>query len=381
MMSVTPNSMKSFKVFIMTKSVKTLKQRFMSLIDLMATPLTLSHYIELVNPLWVSHKLQAEVVDVWDETKSSRTLTLRPGRNWRTHRAGQYIRVGVPIDGKHFTRTYSISSAPERRDGFITITVKVLDGGRMSRHLVRNVKKGAYLPIGLPQGDFVLPQAAPTLPLFITAGSGITPIMSMLRNYAVVGNVPDIVHIHYAPHAYDVIFGKELKQYAEKYQGLYHYHPIFTRELGYRTSKERHFNAEQIESLCPDWRERDVWACGPQSLLDSLEEFFKENGREQHLHTERFLAARANLSGDESGGVVTFDEMKVEANGTTPLLRVLEDAGMNPDHGCRMGICRSCDRTLKSGRVRDLRTGAIIEESDSVVQICICAAAGDCELS
>jgi ferredoxin-NADP reductase len=365
----------------MPKSAKTIKQRVMSLIDLIATPLTVSHYIELVNPLWVSHNLQAQVVDVWDETKNSRTLTLRPGRNWRTHRAGQHIRVGVPIDGKQFTRTYSISSAPERRDGCITITVKALNGGRMSNHLVRHVKKGAYLPIGLPQGDFVLPQAAPVLPLFITAGSGITPIMSMLRNYAVVGNVPNIVHMHYAPHSYDVIFGKELKQYAKKYPELYHYFPIFTRELGESTSSERYFNLQQIEAHCPDWREREVWACGPQSLLDSLEKFFKENDREQHLHTERFLAPKAKLTGDEKGGQVTYNNHTISASGTAPLLRVFEDAGMNPEHGCRMGICRSCDRTLKTGSVRDLRTGTIIDEPGSVVQICICAAAGDCELN
>ena len=363
------------------KSSRTLKQKLMSFVDLIATPLTVSHYIELVNPLWVSHNLQAQVVDVWDETKNARTLTLKPGRNWRTHRAGQHIRVGVPIDGKHFTRTYSISSEPERRDGCITITVKALDDGRMSTHLVRDVKKGTYLPIGLPQGEFVLPQAAPTLPLFITAGSGITPVMSMLRNYVRVGNIPDTVHMHYAPHSYDVIFGKELKSYAEQLPNLYHYHPIFTRELGSELSSKKHFSPEQLEKRCPDWREREVWACGPQSLLDSVEAFFKENGREQHLHTERFLAPTAKLTGDEQGGQVNFDGKTIDADGITPLLRVFEDSGLNPKHGCRMGICRSCDRTLKSGSVRDLRTGAIIEEPGSVVQICICAAAGNCELN
>ena len=84
----------------------------------------------------------------------------------------------------------------------------------------------------MPQGDLVLPQAAPVLPLFISAGSGITPIMSMLRNYVQVGNMPDTVHIHYAPHSYDVIFSRELQQYAKEYADLYHFHPIFTQELG-----------------------------------------------------------------------------------------------------------------------------------------------------
>lgn len=361
---------------------KTFKSRIMEFIDLYTTPLTVSHYVELVNPLWVSHKLQACVVDMWDETKNSRTLTLRPGRNWRSHRAGQYMRVGVPIGGKHFTRTYSISSAPERSDGCITITVKMLEGGRMSTHLVRNIKKGAYLPIGLPQGDFILPEAMPVKPLFVTAGSGITPVMSMLRNYAAVGNMPDIEHIHYAPHAYDVIFGGELQKMAEEHSALYHYHPVYTRELGAENSEARHFSARQLEEFCPDWRERDVWSCGPQKLLDSLEEHFQANGREKHLHLERFRAPIAKLEGDLSGGKVRFVDanVEVEADGQTPLLRIMEDAGLNPPHGCRMGICHTCDVPLKSGSVRDLRTGEILSEPGSTVQICICAAAGDCEI-
>jgi ferredoxin-NADP reductase len=360
---------------------RTFKSRLTELVDLYATPLTLAHYIELVNPLWVSHKLQARVVDVWDETKNSRTITLKPGKNWRVHRAGQYIRVGVPIGGKQFTRTYSISSAPERRDGCITITVKQLEGGRMSNHLVRNLRKGGYLPIGLPQGQFILPEAMPVLPLFITAGSGITPVMSMLRNYLVVGNLPDIVHIHYAPHAYDVIFGKELKQLTLDHQSLYHYRPVYTRELGADNSPKRHFSIEQLDEYCPDWRERDVWACGPQTLLDSLVVHFKANGREKHLHLERFRAQVAKLDGEIGGGKVRFvdRDLEIEADGQTSLLRVMEDAGLNPAHGCRMGICHTCDIPLKSGSVRDLRSGEIINEPNSLVQICICAAAGDCE--
>jgi ferredoxin-NADP reductase len=158
-----------------------------NVVNMFATPLQASHYVELVNPLWSSHRLQARVEEVWDETSDARTITLKPGRNWRRHRAGQHIRVGVPIGGMRFTRTYSISSSPERRDGCITITVKVLDGGRMSGHLVRNLEVGSYLPIGLPQGDFVVPEAMPVRPLFITAGSGITPVMSMLRTWDLIG--------------------------------------------------------------------------------------------------------------------------------------------------------------------------------------------------
>jgi stearoyl-CoA 9-desaturase NADPH oxidoreductase len=361
------------------------RHRIGSVIDLFATPLTASHYVELVNPLWSSHRLQARVMDVRDETSDSRTLTLKPGRNWRSHRAGQHIRVGVPIGGMQYTRTYSISSSPERRDGRITITVKILNDGRMSGHLVRNLRPGAYLPIGLPQGDFRLPEAMPMRPLFITAGSGVTPVMSMLRTYAAVGNVPDVVHVHYAPHENDVIFGSELQQLADRFPSLYHFHPVYTQEIGHAVSDDRHFTSEQLEDLCPDWREREIWVCGPQSLIEAVETHAVAAGRARHLHIERFRAALAPLGSSATGGTVTFRhagrEVLAEADGATSLLRVAEDAGLNPAHGCRMGICHTCDIPLLAGQVRDLRTGAVGGEPGQLVQICISAAAGPSTLA
>ena len=325
--------------------------------------------------------LQARVEQVWDETRDARTLTLRPGRNWRGHRPGQHLRVGVPIGGRHYTRTYSIASAPERDDGCIAITVKAVENGRMSRHLVRDVKVGDYLPIGLPQGEFYLPDAQHLKPLFVTAGSGITPVMSMLRSLVAQERLPDSVHIHYAPHAYDVIFGAELRALAAKHPN-YKLHLMYTRELGETRSHERHFSAAQLAELVPDWRERDTFACGPQALLDAVEKHFADAGRARHLHTERFRAAMARLDTAAVGGEVLFSAAgrSVKADGVTPLLRVAEDAGLNPPHGCRMGICHTCPRKLLSGQVRDLRTGAVHGEAGENILICVSAAAGDCTI-
>ncbi len=360
-------------------------------VDAFASPLTAEHYVELVNPLWSNRRLQARVVEVHDETHDARTIVLQPGRNWRRHRAGQHLRIGLSVDGRHYTRTYTISSSPQRKDGRISITVKIQDGGRMSRVLVRELEVGAHVPIGIPQGEFVLPDAKPVRPLFITAGSGITPVASMLRTYDLVGNLPDIVHIHYAPHEYDVIFGAELHALAEKHRPHYRLVPVYTRALdgggdGDDVAASRHFSADQLDELCPDWRQREVWACGPQSLLDDLAEHLGAAGRGKVLHTERFRAALAELGDDVEGGEVTFrpadaEAVVTEADGTTPLLRVAENAGLNPAHGCRMGICHTCDSELLDGRIRDLRTGAVLAERGHLVQTCVSAAAGPCELA
>ena len=359
----------------------TIRAALTDLADMFAYPLRHSHYLELVNPLWNKQVLKARVVDVWDETEDTRTLTLRPGHGWRDHRAGQFVRVGVPIDGQRHTRTYSISSAPSRSDGCITITVKAIGGGRVSQHLARNVKVGQYLPLGEPQGEFVLPDAMPVHPLFITAGSGITPVMSMLCGYVDEYEViPDVVHMHYAPQARDVIFGEELRR-MDATQRHYQLHTIHTRDA---LPGQAYFSPEQLERTCPDWREREVWACGPAALLDAVEAHWEQAGLSRQLHLERFRAKTAAVpAGATSAGKVIFMASNVEAqsDGCTNLLRLAEDAGLNPPHGCRMGICHGCNTTLASGCVRDTRTGKLITEPGDVVQVCVCTAVGDVELA
>ncbi|GAA5131654.1 ferredoxin reductase [Alloalcanivorax gelatiniphagus] len=353
--------------------------RLSAISDMFAFPLRTSHYVELVNPLWTTHRMHARVVDVWDETRDARTVTLKPGSNWRLHRPGQHIRVGIPVDGRHYTRTYTISSPPERDDGCFTITVKKIDGGRLSHHIVRNLKVGDFIPVGLPQGEFYLPDASPVQPLFITAGSGITPAMSMVRSLIAQERLPDTVHIHYAPHEFDTIFGRELRRLDQE-QAHYHLHEVHTRQA---PEDQNHFTEAQLERLCPDWRERDCYACGPPALLAALERTWEEAGLSQRLHIERFRADFAPIPDDAVGGRVRFadSDLDVDADGETNLLRVAEDAGLNPPHGCRMGICHTCNTTLQSGCVRDLRSGDFINEPGAIVQVCVCAAAGDCELA
>lgn len=349
--------------------------------DMFAYPLKTSHYVELVNPLWATHKMQAQIISVWDETKDARTLTLKAGSNWRRHRAGQHVRIGIPVDGMHYTRTYTISSPPERDDGCFTITVKAINGGRISRHIIRNLKVGDFIPVGIPQGDFYLPDASPIQPLFITAGSGVTPAMSMIRSLIAQERLPSTVHIHYAPHEFDVIFAKELRKMNTS-QKYYRLHEVHTQKFGEAKRAESHFSVAQLEDFCPDWRERDCYACGPSSLLSALEATWEQAGISRRLHTERFRAELAPIPEDVVSGKVTFanSAVTVDSDGVTNLLRLAEDAGLNPPHGCRMGICHTCNTTLKSGCVRDLRSGKILNEVGAIVQTCVCAAAGDCEL-
>jgi ferredoxin-NADP reductase len=349
--------------------------------SLVATPLSPADYLELVLPLQASRGADmrnARIESVWDETKDARTLTLRPGRGWRAHRAGQFVRVSAAVDGRVMTRTYSITSSADRADGCITITVKAVQGGRMSRFLVRDAKPGDYVTLGLPQGDFVLPERA-TEPLFITAGSGITPVMSMLRTFESRAAMPYAVHVHYAPSAREAILAPELARIAAE-NPRYRFVLVATRDGG---QSGGHFDRAQLDALVPDWRSREAWVCGPEGLLDAVEACFAAAGRAEHLHVERFRAKLAPAPANDAGGRVRFGLSKLDAEtrGNESLLAVAEAAGVNAPHGCRMGICHSCDATMVSGCVRDLRTGQRIDEPGARVQVCVCAAAGDVEIA
>jgi stearoyl-CoA 9-desaturase NADPH oxidoreductase len=350
-----------------------LRARLVDLASLVATPLVPSHYIALLRPLAATHARVARVEAVHDETADTRTLLLRPGRGWRPHVPGQHVRVSVAIGGRLATRTYSMSSAP-RRDGCFTITVKAQ--GRVSNALVRDVPVGSYLSIGLPEGDFVLPPALPAQLAFVTGGSGITPVMSMLRHLAERGELRDVVHLHYARHAQHVIFGDELRALAAG-------HPGYRLVLVLGGADPRLLDDTALDEHIPDWRERQTWLCGPRGMLDAATDCFARAGRTAALHVERFMPALAQVPANATGGNVRFAASGTErrSDGRTPLLRVAEEAGVQAPHGCRMGICHTCDATLLKGCVRDLRTGEQIAEPGTRIQVCVCAAAGDVELA
>jgi ferredoxin-NADP reductase len=339
----------------------------------LTTPLLPDDYLGLVNPLWSLRKLRGRIDAARRETRGAVSLTIRPGRGWTPHRAGQFVTVGVDVDGVRHWRTYSLSSAPERGDGLFTITVKAVPGGVVSSHLVHRTKPGAVIGLTRPEGDFVLPQPVPSRLLFVTAGSGITPVMAMLRSLVRHGAMPDVILLHSAPTREEVIFGEELRMLAHQIPNL----RLYERH----TRSDGRLSLSRLPDLCPDWTRRGAWMCGPTGMLEEAETRWCAAGIADRLHTERFRPVMAASTGGV-GGRVRFlaSGQEADADGATPLLVVGEDAGVLMPSGCRMGICYSCTGRLRSGRVRDLRTGREYGEEGELVQTCVSAAAGPVEI-
>jgi stearoyl-CoA 9-desaturase NADPH oxidoreductase len=339
------------------------------------TPLLPDDYLHLANPLWSARELRGRVLEVRRETEDSATLIIKPGWGFSfDYEPGQYMGIGLLVDGRWRWRSYSLTSSPVTGTRTVTITVKAMPEGFLSTHLVGGVAPGTIVRLAAPQGNFVMPDPAPASVLFLTGGSGITPVMSMLRTLArreQLGTESDVVHVHSAPTEADVMFRAELGELARSQAG-YHLRLRATRTQG-------RLDLRRLDAEVPDWRERHTWACGPEGMLNDAERVWAAAGMGERLHLERFAVSRAAPHG--AGGTVTFERSgkTVVADAATSLMDAGESAGVQMPFGCRMGICQSCVVSLVEGHVRDLRTGAE-HEPGTRVQTCISAASGDCVL-
>lgn len=340
----------------------------------LTTPLHPDDYLSLINPLWSARELRGRVEKVIPETEDAATLVIRPGWGWSfSHKAGQYVGIGVEINGRFHWRSYSLSSTPTHKRRHITITVRAMPEGFMSDHLVRGLEPGTIVRLAAPSGDFVLPSPPPDKMLFLVGGSGITPVMAMLRTLDRRQTVPDVLLVYSSPTEERMIFRDELRALAQA-------NPTFQVHERH-TDSQGMFTLDELDEFCPDWRERQTWACGPTPMLDAAEEHWEEAEISDSLHLERFTLAVSGGGGE--GGTITFRNSgkEVTVDGATTLLEAGEQAGVGMPYGCRMGICHTCTLTLVSGAIQDLRNGEEHHEPNEPVQTCVTVASGDLVLN
>jgi stearoyl-CoA 9-desaturase NADPH oxidoreductase len=356
--------------------------RLAALAEWVTTPLLPADYLDLFNPLRRGADLRGRIEEVQAETADAATIVIRPGADWAGHVPGQYVRIGVDVDGVRQWRAYSLTHGP-RTDGRISITVKAVPNGKVSNHLVRRAQPGTLVHLEQAAGEFVLPTEGAKL-LFVTAGSGITPVIGMLRNLFPVTDsgvvrlarsaAYDITVVHVAPTEPDSIFLDNLRELDEA--GM-------VRLVARYDDVHGVLDVADLAELVPDLQERTTFACGPAGLLDALDAHHADLGIP--LLTEQFRVATV-VPGD--GGTITFtDGTTVDADGATPILTAAEDAGVLMPSGCRMGICYGCVLPMRSGAVRDLRNGdittAVPNETNTggvPIQTCVSAAAGACDI-
>lgn len=339
-----------------------------SLLSALASPLSVDDYLALIDARLSVTEARGRVASVTRQTRDSVTLSIAPNDNWRGHRAGQHVLLGIELDGVRHSRCFSLVSRPG--EPLLEITVKRNGNGRVSNYLVDHAERGQLVYLSTPEGDF-LPseQAMPDKALLLSAGSGITPVMGLLRDWLGRGQIADIVFVHYARTATDLIYAAELEALEAEHPQL--------RVITMFTADKRggRITAEGLTADVPDIATRETWLCGPAGFMETAEVLVRERS-DQPLHREQFAATRREAA--KGQGSVHFLRSDRAASGDEgSLLEIAEGAGLNPAYGCRMGICHACKCRVAEGSVRDLRSNRVREVRDTDIQLCIHAAAGD----
>lgn len=333
------------------------------LVDLLTGPHGVDRYTELLDRTWTTDA-RAKVVDVRRSTPRSVTLVLAPNQAVSRHRAGQHVNLSVEIDGRRHTRCYS----PANAEGapLIELTIGRHDGGLVSEYLFANACPGMVVELSDPAGDFVLPEQRPRRILFVSGGSGITPVMSMLRTLHAEGFDGDIAFVHYSRTPAEADYREELAELPARVLHGY------TRSPGGELTG--YFDAAHLQAAMP---EHDaVFVCGPPALVEAVRNIC------DNVSSESFVPTPFVIPETPSGGRITFRDSGIESTDDgRPLLEQAEDAGLTPKSGCRMGICHTCTRRKHRGAVRNLTTGAVSTADEEDVQICVSVPVGDVELA
>jgi ferredoxin-NADP reductase len=319
---------------------------FTRFLDTLTYPHGIERYVEIVRPTFSLSEVRARVTSVHRPTASSVALTLKPNGNWEGFRPGQFVNLTVEIDGVRHTRCYSPAGSAHD-PGTIELIVKRHREGRVSRFLYENARPGLVAGLSQADGDFFLPAERPRRIQLISGGSGITPVLSMLRTLRAEGHDGHVGFLHFCRDASELAA------------------PVPAR---FTTSGGR-LTAGDIDPAA------EVFACGPPALLDAVREYVEP----ERLHVESFLPPVIAPARPGDGAVAfTRSGVKIQDDGR-PLLEQAEAAGLTPEHGCRMGICKSCTCAMTAGSVRHLRTGAITSGAE-LIQICVSAPVGDVTL-
>lgn len=315
-----------------------------------------------VNPLWSLMEARARVVKMVDEAPGVKSLWLKPNARFKGFRPGQHVLLELEINGARQARCFSFSSAP-RADGLIRLTIKQKTNGPVS-HAAHDLKPGQIVRLSQAQGEFS-PRSASQKILLLSAGSGVTPMLSILQNVANETSDRDVVMVHCGHSNNDIIFAGELRQLAAQYPQL--------KLILHATENAGHLNEEKITALVPDWYERETLLCGPDGFMQTVESMYAKAGRSEFLQSESFGRRAAPVDPNATEHVIRRENTEHVFTVTSgqSLLEGAEGAGLQPKFGCRRGICRSCQCKKLSGTVTNLLTGQISGPGEELIQLCI----------
>jgi glycine betaine catabolism B len=285
---------------------------------------------------------------------------------------GQFMTVSANVQGQSVERCYTISSPPTR-PYLVSITVKRVPGGVMSNWLHDNMKPGSQLRAYGPSGTFTSTiSAAPKL-LYLSAGSGVTPLMSMTRASIDLGLDRDIAFVHSARTPADIVFRAELQRLAKLSPRLKLF--FVCEGIGDEsdwTGATGRLGLQQLSEWLPDFREREVFTCGPAGYMSAVRQLLQEGGYDpDHYHQESFNFAETVAPEpvkEESGAAQEVFTVRLSRSSKTftmspseTVLAAAKKNGVPIPSSCSQGICGTCKTRVLEGTVDMKHNGGIRE--------------------
>ena len=342
-----------------------------SLFNSMAQSVMNSHdanfWLQKINPLWSMNQPLAKVVKKQIVAKDMVSLILQCNRHVQRGVAGQHHPVTVEIAGRHYERTYSLMQVDADH---LCLTVKKVDQGLVSSWLVDQSQTGDILRLGQPYGEMQQQVQTPKL-LLLAAGSGITPMLSLIEAFCQSRQLKAIsVQLMYWVKTHeDAAYAEYLKEVAENF-------PNFTYQIFYTQEQDQRLNPSHIDQL-KSLNETTVYACGPSGFAATAETLFKHVAS---IQTEAFSLSQFDTDATDTGFInvtLTQSNKTLAIPKGQSILSSLEHQGIKPKHGCRMGICNKCACTKAQGATKNLLNGSANHEPSQLLKICVNSAQSD----
>ena len=342
-----------------------------SLFNSMAQSVMNSHdanfWLQKINPLWSMNQPLAKVVKKQIVAKDMVSLILQCNRHVQRGVAGQHHPVTVEIAGRHYERTYSLMQVDADH---LCLTVKKVDQGLVSSWLVDQSQTGDILRLGQPYGEMQQQVQTPKL-LLLAAGSGITPMLSLIEAFCQSRQLKAIsVQLMYWVKTHeDAAYAEYLKEVAENFTN-------FTYQIFYTQEQDQRLNPSHIDQL-KSLNETTVYACGPSGFAATAETLFKHVAS---IQTEAFSLSQFDTDATDTGFInvtLTQSNKTLAIPKGQSILSSLEHQGIKPKHGCRMGICNKCACTKAQGSTRNLLNGSANHEPSQLLKICVNSAQSD----
>ncbi|KIO36152.1 hybrid-cluster NAD(P)-dependent oxidoreductase [Shewanella sp. cp20] len=309
------------------------------------------------SPNWQAGEIRLVCVERWQETHDVTSFRFQGAQPVKFHfKPGQFITFLLDIAGERLARSYTISSSPSRPYSLV-VTIKRIPGGRVSNYLVDNLQAGHSVNVSGPAGAFNLIDIAADKYLFLSAGSGITPMYSMSRWLTDTQVGSDIAFVHSAKAKEDLIFHDALLKMAQHHPNMaLHYSLESGEALEACSSFAGRLSLVMLAEAVPDFLERTVFVCGPEPYMQAAKTMLQDAGFDMsRYHQESFGAPTSSPAsqveglGDDAAFMLQIGDVSTPLNEAQTVLEGIEAKGLPIIAACRSGVCGACKCQVLSG--------------------------------